>query len=376
MTTLFTYSEANDFPGATINLDKMHDEIVASAITIALLAVRKTGDVVEIEFKADLPAGDKTILDGDTTNPAGGLIALHDNSPSVSVEQVQLSNIQQDSDMRIEVATGPPVGLTERVLVSPNLCDQTTWYYQSTRVTDEVAVDSGDGLTFNLANANVIDMYHGKVFDEYHLRQDGGDEYKVVVKVDTVEVTEREAFAASGGDYTVDYAAGSITFASSQSGSTVEVSYNYPASSVWSVVPSSGKRLDIQYAEAQFSSDLEMESAMIVSIHGFVDVFAPQLAVSNGGPIPDGTVIELDRWPYQTIDNIIEEAVSAQPVIPIIGTNARGTATTRQIFPFRYNAARDIRSSYGMMLCIQTGNNVPWSGERASVTFYSVERDE
>lgn len=376
MALLFTYSESADFPGGQVDVANLHAEIVASAITIALLAVRKNGDVVEIEFKADLPAGDKTILDGDTTNPAGGLLAAHDSTAVVAIEQVQLANIQQDSDMRLEVATGPPVGLTERVLVSPNLCDATTWYQQSTRVTDEAATDSGDGLTFNLANSNVIDLYHGKVYDEYHVRQDGGAEYAVVVKVDTVEMTQREPFASSGGDYTVDYANGTITFGSSQAGSTVEVSYNYAGSSVWSVIPSSGKRLDIQYAEAQFSSDLEMTSSMIVSIHGYVDVFAPQLMVSNGGPIPDGTVIELDRWPYQTIDNIIEEAVSAQPVIPIIGTNSRGTTTTRQIFPFRYNAARDIRNAYGMMLCIQMGDDVPWDGERASVTFYSVERDE
>lgn len=376
MATLFTYSEANDFPNGSVNTEKLHDEILASAITVALLAVRKTGDVVEIEFKADLSAGDKTILDGDTTNPAGGLIAAHDNSPSIGIEQVQLANIQQDSDMRLEVATGPPVGLTERVLVSPNLCDRTTWYFLSTRVTNEVATDSGDGLTFNLINSNLIDLYHGKTYDEYHLRQDGGAEYKVVVLVNSVELTERSAFASSGGDYTVDYAAGTITFFNSQSGNTVEVSYNYESGSLWSIVPNAGKRLDIQYAEAQFSSDLDMESELIVSIHGYVEVFAPSLAVSNGGPIPDGTVIELDRWPYETIDNIIEEAVSAQPVIPIIGTNARGTTTSRQIFPFRYNAARDIRASYGMQLSVSLGNDTVWTGERASVTFYAVERAE
>lgn len=374
--TTYTYSIAGDFPGGAVNTTKLDAEIRASVIVIALQRIDTTGDVIDIVFKDVLSSGDKTLLDGDTTGPAGGLIAAHDNTDSPQINQVQLSGVSLDSDNRLEVTTSPPIGLMDSVQVTHNLCDMTTWWEQSVRVTDEAAVDTGDGINWDLGTpGKTIDMYHGKVFDEYHVRQRESHEYKLVVTVNSVEQTERTPFAPSGGDYVFDYDIGRITFASSQAGNTVLVSYSRPNGGRWTLAPDIGKRLDVQYAEAQFSSDLEMETAMLMSIHGYVEVFAPAMAVSNGGPIPDGTVIELDRWYYQTLDNIIEEAVTSMPVIPAIGTNARAS-TARQVFPFRYNAVRDIRSSYGMSICIYPETDDEWGGTRASLTMYCVERDE
>lgn len=373
--SVYTYTVSTDFPNGEVNIGNLAQEIRDSNITIALSGITLENDTVTITFKDTLPAAGKTILDGDTTNPAGGLIAAHDSTPiDPQPEPVSIQNLFTDGDNRLEVAPVPPVGLTERTLVSHNFCDPCTWYTESAR-TIETAVDSGDGFTFNLTNPNVIDMYHGRTYDEYHVRRAEPHEYAVVVRVNGVEQTMREAFTSSGGDYEVNYESGRIIFFQNQSGNTVEVEYSYAQGSSWWLIPSPGHRCDIQYSEAQFSSDLEMESSIAVVLEGFVEAFAPSQAVSNGGPVPNGTQIELDRWPYQTIDNIIEEAVTAQPRIASIGTNARAS-TERQVFPFQYSASQAIRASLGMRIGTQLGSDTPWSGTRASITFYCLERPE
>lgn len=86
MSTLYSYNIASDFPDGQANIGKLRDEITISLITIALDYITAYGGTVYIYFKASLPAGDKTTLDGDTTGPAGGLIALHDNSPDAPEE--------------------------------------------------------------------------------------------------------------------------------------------------------------------------------------------------------------------------------------------------------------------------------------------------
>jgi hypothetical protein len=89
--TTYTYSISADFPSGNVNTTKLDKEIRASAITIALNRIDTVGNVLDIVFNDSLPAGDKTILDNDTTGPAGGLIAVHDNTPSIAPSSVQLT---------------------------------------------------------------------------------------------------------------------------------------------------------------------------------------------------------------------------------------------------------------------------------------------
>lgn len=78
--TTYTYSLANDFPGGQINSDKLMIAIKNSGIATAILGINVNGDVVQINFADVLSAGDKTTLDGNTSHPAGGLIASTDTS--------------------------------------------------------------------------------------------------------------------------------------------------------------------------------------------------------------------------------------------------------------------------------------------------------
>lgn len=73
----FQYSVSNDFPNGNVNVGNLQFEIRNSAITTALDTITRSVDVLSIAFKAPLNAAEKTILDGDTTGPAGGLIAQH-----------------------------------------------------------------------------------------------------------------------------------------------------------------------------------------------------------------------------------------------------------------------------------------------------------
>lgn len=87
MSYIYTYSIETDFPEGAVNTSKLVDEIAASTMTAAAeLEGVNTGmggdsDRLDITFENELSSGDKTKLDGDTTDPAGGLIASHDHTP-------------------------------------------------------------------------------------------------------------------------------------------------------------------------------------------------------------------------------------------------------------------------------------------------------
>lgn len=73
----YTYSIANDMPGGVVNPSNLKREIDASSITTALLRIDTDDDALKLTFAEALSSGDKTTLDGDTTGPAGGLLADH-----------------------------------------------------------------------------------------------------------------------------------------------------------------------------------------------------------------------------------------------------------------------------------------------------------
>jgi hypothetical protein len=92
--TTYPYSIANDFPGGAVDVSNLWDEISAtgSGITIQLDDIiinpnENDPDLIHINFKDALSAGEKTTLDGDTTNPAGGLIAVHNNVPTEEADR-------------------------------------------------------------------------------------------------------------------------------------------------------------------------------------------------------------------------------------------------------------------------------------------------
>ena len=93
----YIYDVATDFPNGRVHTATLRDEIVACPdITIQINDVHCVGfteeaggvcvgGTIHLVFAAELPTGEKTVLDGDTTGPCGGLIAAHDNSGKYDV---------------------------------------------------------------------------------------------------------------------------------------------------------------------------------------------------------------------------------------------------------------------------------------------------
>lgn len=276
---------------------------------------------------------------------------------------MSIGNLDQNDDGLPVTSPEPRTG-TELILVTPNFCDPTTWYPTSERITNEALTDSGDGLTWNSSHTFWIDMTHGKLFDEDALAADVGHGYSVVVTVDSVEQTPRDPFSDTGGDYVIDYAAGTVTFASSQAGKTVVASYSRMVDSTWILTPDPGYRIDIESAEAQFSQDVVLNDTVVFDIY-----------VYNPYDLPNKVLYA--RSSYKRMVNYIDEAEGSYPVIPAIGgPDGRGTSVPIYGFPFRYGTVRKVLSSQGTELRVSLQNHQPFSGEHATATFYCTVRAE
>ena len=85
------YDVSQDMPGGKVNPDTLDTEIRDSSIATELTEVRTIGGTsqaggvvaggsLRLVFAAEPPAAEKTTLDGDTRNPAGGILAAHDTA--------------------------------------------------------------------------------------------------------------------------------------------------------------------------------------------------------------------------------------------------------------------------------------------------------
>lgn len=82
-----TYAIGADMPGGAVNVGKLIMELEASDVVANIVDVNGRLDVLKIVLDDDI-AGDKTIIDGDATGPAGGLLAAHDNTPNDNPQPV------------------------------------------------------------------------------------------------------------------------------------------------------------------------------------------------------------------------------------------------------------------------------------------------
>ena len=355
----YTYSIQNDFPNHKVATDSLAQQIQQSAIVTALDYISTAGDNCDIWFKAELSAGDITILNGIVAAHTG--VPLPNNQPTIQAGGATV------------VAIARLMG-TDVILTSHDFCRRTTWFWDSVRVTNETLTDSGDGLTFTSAHTFWIDMTHGYVMKEAYWAAKNPDGYAVVITSDGVLQVEREAYEVTGGDYTVDYDTGAVTFFASQTGKTVVASYNYENGSTFYLNPDVGTSLVINEAEIQFAKNVDLTDTIRMAVYGWVQVFAPQLwdGYTPPGPLPTNTLIELTFQRYLRIGQMIDEARGAYPVIPAVG-GSRGTTQDTIGFPYLYEAAQVLDSSKGMQIRVLLEHNRPLGGERATSSFYILQ---
>jgi hypothetical protein len=183
-------------------------------------------------------------------------------------------------------ARAPRVG-SETVVGSHNFCDKTTWFGDSVRATDQaMEVKAGSsGLIWKSTSTdpvhdNWIDLRSGRLHNQEKWVGSVEHGYAVEVKVDGQVKTQCPIFVFDDGggsyDYWVDYDNGEINFFSDQTGNTVTASFSYATTSSCYVAPTEGKVLRIEDAEADFSSDMVLETSFGYTVRGYVDVFAPE----------------------------------------------------------------------------------------------------
>lgn len=271
---------------------------------------------------------------------------------------------------------------SEWVVGSHNFCDPCSWFGDSVRVTNETLTDSGDGLTFNSAHVNWIDMVSGRMHNDdvwVQIQQmlNPGDPhgYQVVITSDGSPVTMRDPFEASGGDFEINWDDGTVTFFSSQSGKTIVASYNYATTNTFYVRPMPGKILVIEDAEADISSDVVMSDAIAYSAWHF-----------NG----EEYVCDMEAK-YKRSGQIVTEARGCYPEFVAIGASdsdkqisdirefrrkSRGMKYNRQAIPFQYSTVKWLHSAYYQEVRVYTEHGYQLEGELVTMTFYCTEKDE
>lgn len=366
----YEYSISADFPNGAINISKLINEIQSSSIITALDHVDRIGDLLQIWFKAELSSQDKTILDGNIISPAGGLIALHDNTPSVSISQVEVSNIPQ-------VETVKPNSITNsRVYIfTIDFCKKETWYEGSVFVENEI-IGTGDSIstTFNFSHGAsglgeaIIDLCHSKVTDEYLIKNPSGivGGFVPTIKISGIIKQEREMFETTGGDYEIDYLAGQIEFFTPpSSGSEIRSNYYYSASGagpILKVAPPSGKKWIFDFAEAQFSSDFVMNDTILQNVF-FNHPLYGEIPVSNNAV-------------YAKMGNFLDYTYGSFPIIPALGGSIRGSNNSTIILRWNYLTPIELKYSQGVYLKSWTKHGRGFGGERATVAIYGLETNE
>lgn len=384
--TKYTYSISSDFPNHIAATDRLEQEVRLSAIATAIDHINTSGDNCDLWFKDVLSGGDQNILNG--------LVAAHSGTPLPSGSLLVRDDSPRSPDDILLTIPEPRRG-SEVIYATHNYCDPVSWFGDSVRSVDETLSDSGDGYSFISGQINWIDMVSGRVLDDDGLVEEQKElnpsdphGYQVIILVDGYEKEMRVLFENNGGDYEVYWDDGYVKFYESQAGKTVTASYSYASGSTFYIKPMPGKILNIEAAEADFSAGLIQNDTIQYSVWGYVDVFAPQYLISNGGPYPPGTKIPIKTGYYKRYTQILREAIGAYPTLSPNAADpahynlsdkefrrvSRGSRTETQSTPFRYATTRDLMSAYGMELRVNLMHDREFSGESATITFYCTSK--
>lgn len=262
----------------------------------------------------------------------------------------------------LRVATYRPEG-SSATKVSHDWTNPTTWYGDSVEKTGETLTTSDD-LTFSAIENNWIDLTHGKVYDEYNF----SNKREPVIYVDDVETTT---------GFSIDYAAGEVTFDSSQAGKTIKADYWYANGSTYLLEPDAGKVLIIEHAELQFTEDIGVTSPINFTIWVYNPYFNPAAAIVDFNPALSIAAHNCLRFPYQVIKyknmkDMINAANLGQGYIPAVGDITENVV----VFPFNYATVKPFKSSLGAQLRISLDNDEPLTGQWGTATFYILSEAE
>lgn len=140
----YAYTVATNFPNGLFE-NNLTLEIQASSIVTALVNMSRASGVLTICFADALSAGEKTTLDNDQIDPAGGLIAAHDPTPALE----QTSTIQ--------IATLASMATSKNNYGDPASAEYGIWRISSSQAVNVTGIRYGaDGRIIRLFNVGTF----------------------------------------------------------------------------------------------------------------------------------------------------------------------------------------------------------------------------
>lgn len=335
------------------NIDAEHYEDYSGSFSSVANIVQKSDDA-----QALLVTGLSNI--SEITNASGMKVILESH---------------KQGDQAIRVAQVGREG-TEFIRVSHDFTKTFTWFEDSIRVSGEILSQSLPSV-FHTQHTNIINLTHGYVYDEERdiQRETTGHGYHVEIFSGSYKLKQNPIYEdewIDGGEYRVDYVSGTIETSSSFNSGELTINYSYSQGSTWYLRPEPGQYISVESAEVQFGTDIEMNDTVSMETWGYVIAFAPHLAQSNGGPLPDQMKILLGFKKYKRFSQFIDDSKGAFPEIPPSGGEKRGTKSPIYEFPFNYQVKRILVHSKGLEIRVRMEKDRPMGGSYATATFYTV----
>lgn len=315
--------------------------------------------------------------DSDRTDFETHYLSTANASLDSKIKPISIAGSPKNNSGAPRIAIEKP-DVSKATMFSHDWSNPTTWTTHAVRVVDEIAnPDVAEVYTvYALDHVNVIDTYHGFITAEDFLKDSDNNSYRVVVKVNNTTKTEQDPHYGTGGDYTINYETGKITFLSALTANDeVKVTYHYAGSSEFRIKPAAGKRLSIALVEVQFSDDVVLTDSVTFQPYGYVDVFAPQYTPT---PYPSGTLIPLGNpIVYKGMRDYQNDAVRSYVAYPAMGGNSwRGMTTPVLVLDWDYISSTTLLSSAGMEVRVKLQHDTPFGGTYATASFYCVSDNE
>lgn len=366
MATSTTYT----FTITPFNSDQFTALILQSTISTALDHIATDGSTVNILFKDVLSSGDETTLDG----LASAYTYAPPSATQSPISVVSAGPLNPDGVPIHEMALRKSVpGFSSFTIVSHDFSDRTTWYQKSVAVTGETLSDSGDGLLFNSANANWINMNSPKLtYDYKKILERDGTLSNAVTRL--VGITSNGTALVENVNYTVDYPNGKVTFASSQSGNTIVAKYYHnngvTACSEFLFTPPPSTMYRIEHVEAQFSKNTAFNNSSVIleTWAGAVSSGTTVNLAGYGGFSP--TYYDLgygqSRSIYRNMNDLINWCTNEYPIIPACGTLSNDILC----FPFLYVVHPTVSAKQGALVRLCMTGDIAVTAEICTVTLY------
>ena len=203
---------------------------------------------------------------------------------------------------------------TSKSFTSTDFSDRKTWFFDYTRVPDEV-MSTADNIVYSSTRTPKAGWNHSWIdWREIpnHKRQSDPTNMRTVVKKNDVVITD---------GFTIDYDNGTVTFSAANAPTDViKVSYSYGNSSKFDLMSTPGKRLRLDYVEVQISKDAVMPEnnfLMFQSIYNGPAI--PPDALGPGHPgLPANTDIVLRTFEYHGFRDFINESTQAKICLPTL----------------------------------------------------------